>query len=56
MNHKELLQNFKDLHLKLEGDLDDVDLYEELIKCCNLFPQNYTLLETLKFIFDNNLS
>lgn len=56
MKQEELLKNCKDLHIKLEGDIDGIDLYEELMMFRNIFPQNYSILEALQFIFDNNLS
>lgn len=56
MKQEELLKNCKDLHLKLEGDIDGIDLYEELMMLRNILPQNYSILEALQFIFDNNLS
>lgn len=51
-----MLKNCKDLHLKLEGDIDGIDLYEELMMFRNILPQNNSVLEALQFIFDNNLS
>jgi len=56
MKQEELLKNCKDLHIKLEGDIDGIDLYEELMMFRNILPQNYSILEALQFIFDNNLS
>lgn len=56
MKQEELLKNCKDLHIKLEGDIDGIDLYEELMMFRNILPQNYSTLEALQFIFDNNFS
>ncbi|KAL4097769.1 hypothetical protein QTP88_022491 [Uroleucon formosanum] len=56
MKQEELLKNCKDLHLKLEDDIDGIDLYEDLMMLRNILPQNYSILEALQFIFDNNLS
>ncbi|KAL4152914.1 hypothetical protein QTP88_000747 [Uroleucon formosanum] len=56
MKQEELHKNCKDLHLKLEDDIDGIDLYEELMMLRNILPQNYSILEALQFIFDNNLS
>jgi len=56
MKQEELLKNCKDLHLKLEDDIDGINLYEELMMLRNILPQNYSILEALQFIFDNNLS
>jgi len=40
----------------LEGNIDSIDLYVELMMFCNILTQNYSILETLQFTFDYNLS
>jgi len=49
-----LFENRKDLQLTLEDNIDGI-VYEDLMMCRHIFPQNCSIIETLKFIFENNL-
>lgn len=54
MDGTDILKSCKNLHVRLDGDIDRMDLFEEVEMLGNITPENDRNYNALKYISSNN--